>query len=211
MSWLRSLVALVAAAIPLQGASEGAWKGCAVTHVVDGDTIDVACGSARTRVRLLRIDTPERGDPGYKQAADALATLLGNGRVELEFEKPGLAVRDEFDRLLAYVHAGGRNVNVEMVRLGWSPFWTKYGAGRLASEFERAEEEARRAARGVGDSGTRRHFASDGSKAESCRSRDECCRVCTRGVPCGDSCISASRSCHKGTGCACAASDLCND
>jgi len=31
----------------------------------------------------------------------------------------------------------------------------------------------------------------------------ECCKHCTTGCPCGDSCISCSKRCHKGPGCAC--------
>lgn len=30
-----------------------------------------------------------------------------------------------------------------------------------------------------------------------------CCKICTTGRACGDSCISASYTCHKPTGCAC--------
>lgn len=30
-----------------------------------------------------------------------------------------------------------------------------------------------------------------------------CCRVCSVGKPCGDSCISAGYTCNKGAGCAC--------
>lgn len=30
-----------------------------------------------------------------------------------------------------------------------------------------------------------------------------CCKVCTRGKACGDTCISKSRACHVGAGCAC--------
>ncbi len=30
-----------------------------------------------------------------------------------------------------------------------------------------------------------------------------CCKVCTTGKACGDSCISRSYTCHKGPGCAC--------
>ena len=31
-----------------------------------------------------------------------------------------------------------------------------------------------------------------------------CCKYCKKGKPCGDSCISRSKTCHKGKGCACA-------
>lgn len=34
-------------------------------------------------------------------------------------------------------------------------------------------------------------------------SRRTCCKVCHTGIPCGDSCISAKKRCHKGPGCAC--------
>ena len=30
-----------------------------------------------------------------------------------------------------------------------------------------------------------------------------CCEVCHAGKACGDSCISRSKRCHKGSGCAC--------
>ncbi len=30
-----------------------------------------------------------------------------------------------------------------------------------------------------------------------------CCKVCTVGKACGDSCISLYKTCHKGVGCAC--------
>jgi hypothetical protein len=30
-----------------------------------------------------------------------------------------------------------------------------------------------------------------------------CCKVCSKGKACGDSCISRSYTCRKGTGCAC--------
>ncbi len=31
----------------------------------------------------------------------------------------------------------------------------------------------------------------------------ECCKVCTKGKACGDSCISRDYECHKPKGCAC--------
>ena len=35
-----------------------------------------------------------------------------------------------------------------------------------------------------------------------------CCRYCSTGKPCGDSCISRSSTCHVGAGCACWAYQL---
>jgi endonuclease YncB( thermonuclease family) len=122
---------------------------CRVVHVVDGDTLDVVCRSLTDQVRMLRIDTPEAGRPGYAEARDALASLVEDRDVHLLFEEKGVRQRGNYGRLLAYVYAGKVNVNVEMVRLGWSTFWTKYGEGRFAEPFRKAEEEAKAKKRGL--------------------------------------------------------------
>jgi len=99
-----------------------------VLRVVDGDTVRVFCQGQDTAVRLLRMDTPERGEAGYDGATAALAELLKGGSVRLEFETPGKVERDRFDRLLCYVYLpDGRCADVEMVRLGWSKSWTRSG------------------------------------------------------------------------------------
>ena len=43
----------------------------------------------------------------------------------------------------------------------------------------------------------------------SCVPREQCCRVCDAGQACGKSCISASKQCHKGRGCACNLNEVC--
>jgi hypothetical protein len=43
----------------------------------------------------------------------------------------------------------------------------------------------------------------------SCVPRSECCKVCTTGQACGNTCISRSKNCHKGRGCACNADEIC--
>jgi len=122
---------------------------CPVVHITDGDTIRVLYRGAETPVRLLRINTPERGQPGAKQATEALRDLVAHREVLLELEAPGREERDKYERVLAYVHVDGRNVNVELVRLGWTKFWASYGEGKHAAEFRAAEAEARAGKRGL--------------------------------------------------------------
>ncbi|WP_146648281.1 hypothetical protein [Labilithrix luteola] len=50
---------------------------------------------------------------------------------------------------------------------------------------------------------------SDGRGAAACIPADKCCRVCDAGRACGNSCISASKQCHKGRGCSCNAEEIC--
>ncbi len=49
-----------------------------VTYVVDGDTIDVD----GRRVRFIGVDTPERGQCGYREAKQRVAQLVSRKRVE---------------------------------------------------------------------------------------------------------------------------------
>lgn len=63
-----------------------------VENVVDGDTIDVSVDlgfkvSTRQRVRLARIDTPERGQPGYAAARDFVRDVALNKTVMLKTDK----------------------------------------------------------------------------------------------------------------------------
>lgn len=117
---------------------------------IDGDTLAFAddTGSQET-IRLLAIDTPERNEQWYAEAREALKRLVGNGPVQLEFEKPGRIERDKYGRTLAYLVVNGKNINIEMVRLGWSEYIDQYGDRRYAREFIAAEAEARAARRGI--------------------------------------------------------------
>jgi hypothetical protein len=44
---------------------------------------------------------------------------------------------------------------------------------------------------------------------KSCTPADQCCQICTKGKACGKSCIQATKTCHKGRGCACDQADVC--
>jgi endonuclease YncB( thermonuclease family) len=142
-----------------------------VTRVVDGDTLHVEIAGALVpteKVRLLRIDTPERNHPGYERATAALKALVEDRDVFLVFEDPDSPQRDEYGRLLAYVLLDDANVNLELVRRGWSRFFTKYGEGRFGDAFAIAEAEARDSDRGLWRDG----IWNDGARAaESARRR----------------------------------------
>lgn len=67
------------------------YKGI-VENVVDGDTIDVIIDlgfkiQTKQRLRLARIDTPERGEPGYGAARDFVKDVSLNKQVLIKTEK----------------------------------------------------------------------------------------------------------------------------
>jgi len=79
-------------------------------------------------------------------------------RVRLERDDPA-EIRDAYDRYLAYVVANkdGKwvNYNVECVRAGMAPYFTKYGySRRYHQEFLAAQKEAKAAHRGIWEPGT---------------------------------------------------------
>ena len=79
--------------------------------------------------------------------------FAGVTRVRLERDHPK-EIRGRFNRYLVYVFVerDGRwiNYNVESVRAGMSPYFTKYGySRRFHAEFEAAQDEARAAKRGI--------------------------------------------------------------
>lgn len=70
-----------------------------VYRIIDGDTFDCfPCG----RVRLADINAPERGEPGYHEAKDALMSLILNKRVYLDVDD--LEVMDRYNRLICVVY-----------------------------------------------------------------------------------------------------------
>ncbi len=131
-----------------------------VTKVVDGDTIKVLLGDAEESLRLACVDTEESLPGGGKpvteagKAASAVAKeyFAREGRlvtVELEFDTDDPAAvckemhRDNYGRLLCYVHKGGENYNLKLVREGWSPYFVKYGRSRVYhAEFTALEADA---------------------------------------------------------------------
>ncbi len=50
-----------------------------------------------------------------------------------------------------------------------------------------------------------------GPRAATCTPADQCCMICDKGQACGNSCISRAKTCHKGRGCSCNASEVCQE
>jgi|SRR5580692_12474492 hypothetical protein len=46
--------------------------------------------------------------------------------------------------------------------------------------------------------------------APACVPKEQCCKVCSKGKACGNTCIRADYNCHKGPGCACDSDNVCD-
>lgn len=95
---------------PGPAAAQAGWQ---VTRVVDGDTLEVTRDGVVERVRLLGIDTPERGQCGFDEATALVAGLV-EGR-EVTLVEGNRDDRDRYDRLLRFVEV---TVDGEVVDVG---------------------------------------------------------------------------------------------
>jgi endonuclease YncB( thermonuclease family) len=134
---------------PRAGSHERYEDRVELIKVVDGDTLRVRRLGVQETVRLLRVDTPERGDRGFGEATAALASLVKGQSLYLKPEPGQELERDRYGRLLAYVFAGDVNVSLAMVQAGWSRFYTRYGEGAFALDFEAAEAGAQKRRAGL--------------------------------------------------------------
>ena len=117
-----------------------------LVSVGDGDTIRVTgANGQKVTIRMACIDAPEtaQGESGA-QATLVLKQLLGSGPLEI---RPQTV--DRYGRTVAEVYAGGRNVNLEMVRLGMAYAYRQYLSGCDESAYLGAEAQAERGRQGV--------------------------------------------------------------
>jgi endonuclease YncB( thermonuclease family) len=106
-----------------------------VTAVSDGDTFTMESETGKVRVRICGIDAPERGQPGYGQAAGVLSNMIegktvhclqvGEGTVCDGKSKP-----KSRDRVVAQCFLDKLDVAEEMARSGTVCDWPKFSGGR---------------------------------------------------------------------------------
>ncbi|MDR3222401.1 MAG: thermonuclease family protein [Methanobrevibacter sp.] len=85
-------------------------------HVVDGDTLDV---SGVGRIRLVGVNTPERGELGYKNATDFVKEKCLGKTLYLDIDDA--KNKDRYGRTLAVVYVDGiGNLNKELLQRGYA-------------------------------------------------------------------------------------------
>lgn len=101
---------------PAGTAREAGAGAAVVVEVIDGDTVVVVLDGQEQHVRLIGVDTPEREECGYDEAADALAVLVEGRAVSLV---PGAqSDTDVYGRLLRYIEIDGKDVGLELITQG---------------------------------------------------------------------------------------------
>lgn len=102
-------------------------------YAIDGDTFWSKNDSGvRNTYRVFGIDTPERGEPGYYQAKDALQALLRQGAA---CEQAG---SDTWGRKVVScevapttLYGARRDIGCEMIRGGYARIYEKFAGDSL--------------------------------------------------------------------------------
>lgn len=97
-----------------------------VTRIVDGDTLDVTGAGGPARVRLLAVNTAERGECSYREAGDALRKLVPPDTTAALGTDPLADTTDRYGRLLRTVRVDGLDMSERMVALGWAEVYEQY-------------------------------------------------------------------------------------
>jgi len=122
----------------LSGSSKPSLEKATVSRVIDGDTLKLEDG--RT-VRLLNINSPEKGTPNCNHSSDFLKQFE-NKSIEMD-----ITGTDKYKRTLARIYSGEDYLNLKLVQLGLaSKFLVDKNELALFSE---AEESAIRNAVGI--------------------------------------------------------------
>ena len=113
--------------------SDGAEK--LVTKVIDGDTFAIEGGYS---VRILSIDTDERGYPCYQEAKDKLEELILNKKVKLEKEEEEDV--DQYCRYLRHIFLPASSVDKDNENIGIKLVEEGLAVARFYSETKYQEE-----------------------------------------------------------------------
>lgn len=125
-----------------------------VSHVMDGDTVEISNGE---KVRYIGIDTPETREknnsdwvykpmPYAEKAREFNRKLVEGKSVKLEFD---VQKRDKYKRLLAYVYVDDKMANIEIAREGLAMIYTYPPNIKYSQRFLDAQKEARDNKRGL--------------------------------------------------------------
>lgn len=146
---LLALLVLAFAAFVVATSAQPARDGAftlrgTVTNVVDGDTLDVRLVSGRReRVRLIGIDTPERG-ACLSGPATAQARRLAQGERAVLRGDATQDTRDRYGRLLAYASVRGRDLGFQQVTSGLARVYVYDRPFQRLGAYRRAEQAGRK-------------------------------------------------------------------
>lgn len=106
---------------------------CKVVGIADGDTLTCLHNHNQLKVRLQHIDAPENGQAFGQKSKQALAKMAFKKQVTLQ-----ISGYDRYQRVLAVVWDGNRNINLALVQQGMA-----WAYRQTQPQYQQAEQTAR--------------------------------------------------------------------
>lgn len=121
-----------------------------VASVTDGDTIRVK-DIKIDRVRLLGLNSPEKGECYFKESKEVMESLLTNQKVRLDKD---VTLKDQYNRDLRYVFLIKEDqdnifINDYLIRNGYAFYKSVPPDTRYRDLFSSAQEEAKKQRKGL--------------------------------------------------------------
>jgi endonuclease YncB( thermonuclease family) len=131
MGNLQNVILVAALLVPTVASADYLGK---VIAVVDGDTFSMEAESGKVRVRICGIDAPERGQPGYGQAAGVLSNMIEGKLVHcLQVGEgtpcDGKSKPNSRDRIVAQCFIDKLDIAEEMTKSGTACDWPRFSGG----------------------------------------------------------------------------------
>jgi micrococcal nuclease len=103
-----------------------------VIKIIDGDTFDLLLKANTTiRVRMNGIDCPEKKQPYFKNAKQALAINIFGKTISIVSKS-----KDKYKRTLADVYFNKEHINLKMVANGFAWHYKKYSSNIILAKAE---------------------------------------------------------------------------
>jgi endonuclease YncB( thermonuclease family) len=112
-----------------------------VISVIDGDTFRIKTETENVKIRLCGVDSPERRQPGYLAATEALASTIRGKQVhciQVGGGTPcdGRSRPTSRDRSVAQCFIGEQDIATEMIRLRQACDWPHFSRGYYRLDAE---------------------------------------------------------------------------
>jgi len=124
-------------------------------RAIDGDTlaVDPDGPGSEVRIRVLGVNTPERGDCGYREATQYVTSEIPPGTRVLLIPDAAQGNSDRYGRWLRYVRIPApdgsftRDLSVLLAEAGWAEHYDRYPVSE-SPQIIAAQERAQAAGRG---------------------------------------------------------------
>lgn len=135
---ILSLLAISGCELEKEIESEKILNQAQVNRVIDGDTLELVNGE---KVRLLHINTPEKGEFCYEEAKNKLEELILNKSIFLERD---MQANDKYNRSLSYIYLDkeDKSVNQILVEEGYAVAYILLPNTKYHQQFVDSERQA---------------------------------------------------------------------